>query len=63
MAKGLHRRRVTIYGRPRYQIVNVKGRIVNNENISRAQKRDRLKHAKKVVKPGHGFQGDQKKNS
>jgi hypothetical protein len=63
MAKhsGLHRRKVRIYGRPRYQIVGDKGRIVDNQNIGRAQKEDRAKHAKKIVKPGHGFEGDQKK--
>lgn len=58
---GLRRRKVTIYGRPRYQIINAEGQIVNNENISRSQKQDRLKKAKTVVKPGQGFRGDQKK--
>jgi hypothetical protein len=56
-----HRRKVIIYGKPRYQIVNAKGQIMNNENIARAQKADRAKKAKTIVRPGQGFRGDQKK--
>lgn len=40
---------------------DAKGRIAESDDLGRSLSQDVRKHAKKVVKPGQGDKGDQKK--
>lgn len=48
-------------GDKRYAKRNSKGQFTEMDNVSRSLSRDIKQHAKKVVKPGYGDSGDQKR--
>ena len=47
-------------GDARYIKRDARGRITESDDVGRSLKQDRLKKAKKQVKPGFGDKGDQK---
>ncbi|HLB66059.1 MAG TPA: hypothetical protein VJJ78_00475 [Candidatus Saccharimonadales bacterium] len=59
--KGQFRTRLKRNGRNLFAIRDKLGRFVNIESVSKAQKADRRKKAKRTVKPGQGWRGDQKR--
>jgi len=60
MRRGKFRTKLSRRGRKYYSIRKPGGTFANIESISRAMRADRRKHAKKKVRSGQGFRGDQK---
>ena len=61
MTNSQFRTKIKINGKSHYAIRNADGTFKNIESIGKSLADDRRTKAKKVVKPRHGFQGDQRR--
>lgn len=53
---------IKIHGKSHYAERNAKGQFTDITNIGKSIKADSKNHSAKTVKPGHGHEGDLKKN-
>lgn len=61
--KGQFRTLLKIKGKKHYAIRNPDGTFKNIESIGKSLIADRRRKAKRIVKSGQGFRGDQKKKT